>query len=91
VSALKRTFCRNSVALTAADGYATAPEKFRPVIEASLAQIADLDPTIVAAAVEVLRHADPGGFATGKYILNLPDAKGVQVNYSGGNVQHNRF
>lgn len=91
VSALKRALSRNSVALTAVDEYGTAPERFGPVIEASLAQLADLDQASVAAAIEVLRHADPDGFATGKYMLSLPGAKGVQVNYSGGNIQNNRF
>ena len=91
VSALKRIFARNRVAQAAIDEYAADPQRNGPVIEACLVQAGDdLDQTVIAAAIEVLRLADPDGFATGKYALDLAGSEGAQVNYSGGNTQNNQ-
>lgn len=49
----------------------------------------DQDEAVLAAAARVLRLVDPGGAATGKYIVDLRDAKGVIT--GDGNIQINRF
>lgn len=50
---------------------------------------ADEDASLVAAAQRLLRLADPGGHAAGKYAVDLRGARGVQV--GDGNVQVNHF
>jgi len=84
-------FARNRVAQVAIDEYAANPEMNGPVIEACLAQVGNgMDQTVISAAIEVLRLADPDGLAAGKYALNLEGSKGAQVNNSGGNTQINQ-
>jgi hypothetical protein len=47
------------------------------------------DETLLAAAQQLLRLADPAGVRAGKYVVDLRDAKGVQV--GDNNIQINKF
>jgi hypothetical protein len=70
--------------------YATAPDSWRGILETEL-QVAGAgeDTGLMLAAEAVMRHADPAGTATGKYVVNLTGASGVQV--GDGNTQTNYF
>ena len=47
------------------------------------------DETLLAAAQQLLRLADPSGVRAGKYVVDLRDAKGVQL--GDNNIQINNF
>jgi hypothetical protein len=47
------------------------------------------DETLIAAAQHLLSLIDPGGVKAGKYVVDLRDAKGVQV--GDNNIQINKF
>jgi hypothetical protein len=57
-----------------------------PVLEA--AEVGR-DEQLMAAAQQVLALVDPAGASAGKYLIDLREAKGVQV--GDHNVQHNQF
>jgi hypothetical protein len=66
------------------------PRPWRGALEAELTA-ADLgrDPAVVQAAREVMSLVDPAGFRSGKYVVDLRGAQGVQV--GDRNVQNNTF
>jgi hypothetical protein len=66
------------------------PRPWRGALEAELTA-ADLgrDPAVVQAAREVMSLVDPAGFRSGKYVVDLRGAQGVQV--GDGNWQNNTF
>ncbi|WP_211216307.1 RIP homotypic interaction motif-containing protein [Longispora albida] len=62
----------------ALEGVQVQPEVWRAVLGSELAAV-ELGDEVVRVAQRVLQLADPAGFRQGKYVVDLRDAKGVQV------------
>ena len=75
---------------TALEQHATDPDTWAAPLSKELeAASAGQDPDLVALAQQVMAHIDPSGSQAGKYIVNLTDARGVQV--GDHNTQTNTF
>jgi hypothetical protein len=88
--ALKRRLAGKPAAEQAVEQYTESPDDWKSNLEVHLKQArADQDQAVLDAAALVLRAADPEGTATGKYVVNLAGAQGVQV--GDHNEQYNDF
>jgi hypothetical protein len=68
----------------------SAPETWRQPLAAQLAEVgADRDAGLAAAAQEMMRLVDAAGARSGKYVVDVRGARGVQV--GGYGTQHNVF
>lgn len=65
------------------------PEVFEAPLVKKISENVDLTDEIILKAQELLRLTDSEGYSSGKYNINISDAKGVQV--GDNNVQHNTF
>jgi hypothetical protein len=87
-NALRRRLAGKPAALDAVDNYAEDPDEWRGNLEVHLRKAgADTDPDVVAAATAVMQQVDPDGSGSGKYLVDLRGASGVQV--GDRNVQKN--
>jgi hypothetical protein len=87
-NALRRRLAGKPAALDAVDNYVEDPEEWRSNLEIHLRKAAvDTDPDVVAAATTVMQQVDPVGSGSGKYVVDLRGASGVQV--GDRNVQKN--
>jgi len=74
------------------DGYVEDPLTWQKPLEKSLYETGALaDPAVLEAAQRLMSLLDPSGAADGRYVVQIHDSSGVQVNQHGGNVQANRF
>jgi hypothetical protein len=70
--------------------YEEAPQTWQAPLRAELAESgAGQDEALVHAAQELMSLVDAAGTRSGKYVVDLRGAQGVQV--GDGNVQHNVF
>lgn len=87
-NALRRRLAGKPAALDAVENYAEDPDEWRGNLEVHLRKAgADTDPDVVAAATAVMQQVDPDGSGSGKYLVDLRGASGVQV--GDRNVQKN--
>lgn len=87
-NALRRRLAGKPAALDAVENYAEDPDEWRGNLEVHLRKAgADTDPDVVAAATAVMQQVDPDGSGSGKYLVDLRGASGVQV--GDWNVQKN--
>lgn len=74
----------------ALDRHAARPEQWGGALEAELVEVgAGEDPAVVAAAQRLMEVVDPAGAQSGKYLVDLRGAQGVQVRDR--NTQTNTF
>ncbi len=87
-NALRRRLTGKPAALDAVDNYTEDPEEWQGNLEIHLRKAGvDADPDVVAAATMVMQQVDPTGSGSGKYLVDLRGAAGVQV--GDRNVQTN--
>ncbi|MGH3973867.1 MAG: hypothetical protein ACRDS9_11165 [Pseudonocardiaceae bacterium] len=87
---VQRRFAGRRVAQTALEEHERAPQVWRAPLSAELMAVgADTDAQIVAAAQRVMAALDEAGSASGKYLVDLHGAQGVQV--GDHNAQTNTF
>lgn len=87
---VRRRFTGRRVAQTALDEHERAPRVWQAPLSAELVAVgADTDAGIVAAAQRVMELVDEVGSASGKYLVDLRGAQGVQV--GDRNTQTNTF
>lgn len=85
-----RRVAGRSAAQTALEEHERAPEVWQAPLSAELVAVgADTDAQIVAAAQRVMALVDEAGSASGKYLVDLRGAQGVQV--GDHNTQTNTF
>lgn len=78
------------VAQTALEEHETAPQVWQAPLSAELVAVgADTDVQIITAAQRVMALVDEAGSASGKYLVDLSGAQGVQV--GDHNIQTNTF
>ncbi|MCG7523386.1 hypothetical protein MHW47_02855 [Streptomyces sp. OfavH-34-F] len=88
--AVRRRFSGRRDAEEALAGHEEDPETWQDRLTACLAEAgAAEDAELLAAAEDVLRLAGRGSGEAGRTVVDLRDARGVQV--GDGNVQHNTF
>ncbi len=87
---VRRRFAGRHLAQTALEEYEKAPQVWQGPLSAELdAAGADTDAQIIAAAQHVMALVDEAGSASGKYLVDLRCAQGVQV--GDHNTQTNTF
>src|ERR1022692_3334394 len=88
--ALKRRLAAKPAAQDAVEQFTRDPDAWKGNLEVHLQQAgAGQDQAILEAAASVLRQVDPEGASTGKYVVDLRGAAGVQV--GDDNAQTNYF
>jgi hypothetical protein len=87
---VRRRFVGRRVAETALSEHEKAPQVWAAPLSAELAAVgADTDAQIIAAAQRVMALVDEAGSRSGKYLVDLRGAQGVQV--GDRNTQTNTF
>jgi hypothetical protein len=87
---VRRRFAGRKTAETVLAEHEKAPEVWQAPLSAELAAVgADTDAQILAAAQRVMALVDEAGSASGKYLVDLRGAQGVQVGDC--NIQTNTF
>jgi hypothetical protein len=87
---VRRRFAGRRIAETALAEHEKTPQVWAAPLSAELeAAGADTDPQIIAAAQRVMALIDEAGSASGKYLVDLRGAQGVQV--GDHNTQRNKF
>lgn len=87
---LRRRFGGRQVAQTVLDEHEKAPEVWQVPLSAELVAVgADTDARLIAAAQRVMALVDEAGSRSGKYVVDLREAQGVQV--GDHNTQANTF
>lgn len=87
---VRRRFSGRRVAQTALEEHEKAPQVWQAPLSAELAAVgADTDAQIIVAAQRVMALVDEAGSASGKYLVDLRGAQGVQV--GDHNTQTNTF
>lgn len=85
-----RRFAGHRVAQTALEEHEKSPQRCQAELSAELVAVgADTDTQIIAAAQWVMAVVDEAGSASGKYLVDLRGAQGVQV--GDHNTQTNTF
>jgi hypothetical protein len=75
---------------TALERHETKPEQWGPVLQGELVEAdAPADSALIEAAKRVLELADPAGSQSGKYLVDVRGAHGVQIGDHG--TQNNTF
>lgn len=87
---VRRRFSGRRVAQTALEEHEQAPQVWQARLSTELVAVgADTDAQIIAAAQHVMALVDEAGSASGKYLVDLRGAQGVQV--GDHNTQTNTF
>ncbi|MCA1703214.1 MAG: hypothetical protein LC808_08040 [Actinobacteria bacterium] len=87
---VRRRFAGRYLAQTALEEHEKAPQVWQAPLSAELEAVgADTDAQIIAAAQRVMALVDEAGSASGKYLVDLRCAQGVQV--GDHNTQTNTF
>jgi hypothetical protein len=74
------------------EGYSQDPETWQKPLEKSLETTGVVaDPVVLEAAQKLMSLLQQSGAAGARYAIQVNNAKGVQVNHDGGNVQNNTF
>lgn len=85
-----RRFADHRIVPTALEEHQKAPQRWQAPLSAELAAVgADTDTQIIAAAQRLMAVVDEAGSASGKYLVDLRGAQGVQV--GDHNTQTNTF
>jgi hypothetical protein len=87
---LRQRFAGRQVAQTVLDEHEKAPQVWQAPLSAELVAVgADTDAQLIAAAQRVMALVDESGSQSGKYLVDLREAQGVQV--GDHNTQTNTF
>lgn len=73
-------------------GFCQDPETWQKPLEKSLETVGVIvDPVVLEAARELMVVLGEPDAARGRYVIQVNNAQGVQVNHHGGSVQTNTF